>query len=205
MRRLAAFLAVVATVAAVAAPARADGDPASDYLLGQQVFFPFDAKFPPKEQAQFAALVAAANRAGYRIRVALIAGSYDMGSVTSLWRRPKTYARFLGQELWFVYKSRLLVVMPNGYGFNWTGHPTTREYAVLGKLPPPNTPASLVSSAQVAVQRLAAAAGVTVKPPAHVTTPGGRSSHDRIVIIAAVAAFLVAAGGARLALRRLRR
>jgi hypothetical protein len=205
MRRLVAFLAVVSIVAAVTAPARADGDPASDYLLGQEVFFPFDAKFPAKEQAQFAALVAAANQGGYKIRVALIAGSYDMGSVTSLWRRPKTYARFLGQELSFLYKGRLLVVMPNGYGFSWIGHTAVSEYAVLGKLPPPGTPANLLSSAQVAVQRLAASAGVSVKPPAHVTTPGARSSHDRIVIIVAVAVFVVAAASVRLALRRLRR
>ena len=41
---------------------------------------------------------------GYEIRVALIASRYDMGSVGVLYRQPKRYARFLGQELAFVYK-----------------------------------------------------------------------------------------------------
>src|SRR5205823_4449209 len=98
MRALACI--VVCCVAAVTAQsARADGDPASDYLLGSKIFLPYDAKFPPQQSAKLTALVVAANRAGFKIRVAIIWSNYDMGSVTALWHKPRTYARFLGLEL----------------------------------------------------------------------------------------------------------
>ena len=97
----------------------------------QKVFLPFDAKLPAKQQAQFTALVAAANRSGFTIRVALISSSYDLGAITSLWRQPRTYARFLAEELSYLYKGRLLIVMPNGFGFHWLKHPSTAEYALL--------------------------------------------------------------------------
>ena len=208
MRRRSLLLTVCAVlgfVGAFAATARADGDPASDYLVGTKVFFPFDAKFPAEQKAQFAGLVTAANQQGFKIRVALIAGSYDLGSITSLWMKPRTYARFLGQELAFIYKQRLLVVMPNGYGFNWAGHPSKREYAVLAKIPPPKTTANFLSSAQLAVERLAAASGIKIKPPTQIAKASQRNNNDRIVLIAVIAAALALAVAARYGLRRLRR
>ncbi|MGZ4401132.1 MAG: hypothetical protein ACXVYM_09705, partial [Gaiellaceae bacterium] len=99
-------------------------------------------------------------KAGFAIRVAVIFSSYDLGSVTSLWRKPKTYARFLGVELSFVYRQRLLVVMPNGFGFNWPKHSPKDGYAVLAKLSVQRGTTGLISSATAAVQKLAAAAGV---------------------------------------------
>jgi hypothetical protein len=115
MRRL-----VVATLLAsccLAVPsAHADGDPASDYLLTLNTFIPFDAKVPEADAEVLNKIVVDAKEKGYEIRVALIAKQFDLGAVPSLWRKPKTYARFLGQELFFVYKGRLLTVMPNGYG-----------------------------------------------------------------------------------------
>ncbi len=189
----------------MAPPARADGDPASDYLIGQQVFFPYDTKFPATQQAQFAQLVREANQAGFKIRVALIATSYDMGSVTSLYGKPRTYARFLGFELSFVYKQRLLIVMRNGFGFNWPHHPTAATYAALAKIPIGPGADGLLTAAQTAVQRLVAADGIKLAPPTHVTTPAERNSHDRLVIVAAAVAAILLAAAARVALRRRRR
>ena len=48
MRRALLVLAALAACA-LAGTARADGDPASDYLLGHQVFFPYDLKLPAGE------------------------------------------------------------------------------------------------------------------------------------------------------------
>ena len=62
MKKLAA-IAILAALLAVPA-ARADGDPASDYLLAQKVFFPYDLKVPTATQQQLAALVDEANRVG---------------------------------------------------------------------------------------------------------------------------------------------
>lgn len=203
--RLASALLALVGAATLAGSARADADPASDYLIGQQVFFPYDVKLPQRDQAELSAVVAAANRAGFKIRVAIIADSYDLGAVTALWKRPRFYARFLGQELAFVYKQRLLVVMPSGFGFYRTGHTVSREYALLRRIPIPGGAPGLLSAAQTAVQRLAAADGVHVATPTNVKGAGSQTSHDRIVIIVIAVAALLVAVGVRFALRRRRR
>jgi hypothetical protein len=199
--RVALVLAVVAAALATCTVARADGDPASDYLLTQQVFLPFDAKLPTAKQQQLVALVTAANRAGYAIRVALIWSSYDLGSITGLWRKPRIYARFLGAELGYVYKQRLLIVMPNGFGFNRPQHTASAEYALLAKITIAPGPVGLVDAADTAVRRLAAASGVKVVP-ARVASPARRNSRDRTIIIIGAVAAIAFAALLRLALRR---
>ena len=191
MKALALLLALVAA-AGVAHSARADGDPASDYLLGAKVFLPYDAKFPARQSAQLTGLIAAANQAGFKIRVAV------------MWRKPRTYAKFLGLELGFVYKQRLLIVMPNGFGFNWPKHSPAAEYALLSEIPIPPGPTGLLAAATTAVTKLAAAGGVDVKAPAHVTTPAQRNTHDREIILVAVLGALALAAVARYLIRRSR-
>ena len=203
MRTL-ALIAACLLAAVAAQSARADGDPASDYLLGQKVFLPYDAKFPPRQAAELTGLIDAANKAGFKIRVAILWSDYDMGSVTALWRKPRTYARFLGLELGFVYKQRLLIVMPNGFGFNWPKHPTAAEYALLERIAIPRGAPGLLTAASAAVTKLAAASGVTVAAPGRVTTPAQRNAHDREIIIAAALAALALAAAARYLLRRRR-
>jgi hypothetical protein len=200
MRRI-PLLALV-LFALIAATASADGDPASDYLLGTKVFIPFDLKVPKEQQAALTRTIQDANASGYTIRVAVIGSLYDMGAVTSLWRKPRPYARFLGAELQFVYKNRLLVVMPQGFGFNWPRHPTAKEYAILDtiRIPPGN--AGLVQAAQTAVQKLAAASGVTIV--GHGSSGGENTTRDRIVIILGAVGAVVIAVLLRLALRRKR-
>jgi hypothetical protein len=201
MRRL--VLVTVALFCVLGGTARADGDPASDYLLGTQVFLPFDLKLAKASQQELTSLVHDANTSGYTIRVAVIGSAYDMGSVTSLWRKPKPYARFLGTELTFVYKNRLLVVMPNGFGFNRPGHPTTKEYATLSKITIGPGAAGLLTAAEQGVQQLAAASGVTIKRTGD--SSGGHSmAHDRVKIIIAAVALLAVAIALRLVLRRKR-
>jgi hypothetical protein len=161
--RAAFVVAFAAAALACAVPAaRADGDPASDYLLTQKVFFPFDVKAPKAKQQELLALVEEASAKGYAIRVAVIGSSYDLGSITGLWRQPQTYARFLGAELTFVYKNRLLVVMPNGFGFNRPGQSGAAERAVLAKLKVEPGATGLVDSSLTAVKALAKASGVTL-------------------------------------------
>ena len=201
MRAVAALVLVAAALACAAAPsARADGDPASDYLITQKVFFPYDLKVPPAKQQQLVALVDEANRAGFTLRVALISSSYDLGSITSLWQKPQTYARFLGAELKYVYKNRLLVVMPNGFGFNRPGRSAAPEYAVLAKIPVKPGPTGLVDSSLAAVQALAKASGVTLSGTTS-ARPSSRN-HDRLIIVIAALAALAVAVVLRLVLRR---
>ena len=58
---------------------------------------------------------------GVPLRMAVIASSTDLGSVTALWREPEAYARFLDQELALVYRGPVIVVMPNGLAWPATG------------------------------------------------------------------------------------
>ena len=88
-----AILAILALAGGwPAAPARADGDPASDVLAAQPLFLPQDAAVSSTQAAQLEQLLRNSSRAGYQIRVALIASATDLGSVTELWRQPQTYA-----------------------------------------------------------------------------------------------------------------
>jgi hypothetical protein len=129
------LLALALLVTACAAPAaRADGDPASDYLYTRETFVPYDLRIDAQAKRDLVAGVAAANRNGFSIRVALIGDAFDLGAIPSLWRKPQQYAKFLGAELAFIYKQRLLIVMPNGFGFYWKGHAVTAEYAVLRRI-----------------------------------------------------------------------
>jgi hypothetical protein len=199
--RWAALAAVLCLLAAPAA--HADGDPASDYLLSVSAFVPPDANVPSADAAQLRAVLAAAKARGYEIRVALIATTYDMGTVATLFEQPKQYARFLGQELFFVYKGRLLVVMPNGYAVSRGGKLVPSAQQLVGTLPAPgNSGHALATGATAAVRKLAAAAGVTVPAPKVAPAKSGSGYWLLIGIVALV--VLVAAAGATVVARRRR-
>ena len=166
----------VALVAVWGGVARADTDPASTYLVANQVFLNSQSTGMSPAQRQLVAAAAAANRAGFAIRVAVISSSYDLGSVPELWDKPRTYARFLGVELSRADgPQRLLVVMPNGFGFNWPGHPTAPTYRLLATVPlDGRAGAGLAAAAEVAIRRLARASGVAL--PSSQPAAGGGSA-----------------------------
>jgi hypothetical protein len=168
------------------------------------VFLPYDAKIPKPAQQKLLSVVQSANKQGFKIRVALIWSDYDLGSVTALWRRPKTYARFLGVELSYYFKGRLLIVMPNGLGYNWVKHEAAPGYKLLAPIRVGAGPRGLAVAATAAVRKLASAAGVTLstseQTPA--VTPSQRNDHDRVVIVVAVLVALLLGGAARLVIRR---
>ena len=198
----------VALVVVSGGVARADGDPASDYLVANQVFLSSQLTGMSPAQRQLVAVVAAANRAGFAIRVAVIPSAYDLGSVTELWDQPRTYARFLGVELSFAYRrQRLLVVMPNGFGFNWPGHATAPTYGLLTTVPLDSSPgAGLAGAAEVAVRRLARASGVALPPSQPAASRGsGRGNAGTLTIIGAVAGGIAALFAFAVVITRARR
>jgi hypothetical protein len=141
------------------APALADGDPASDVLIAENVFYPFSPPVANTTQDALNAETAAANRAHFPIKVALIASPTDLGAIPSMFAKPQQYADFLDQEIsFFGGKQPLLVVMPNGYGVQGLSAPVI---AAAAKLSPPTGRASddLAQAAIAAVPKLAAAAG----------------------------------------------
>ena len=170
VRLLPVLLAAVAMAATAATAARADGDPASDVLYFQDVFLPY-AKPSAEAAKALTTTVAAANKAGFRIKVAVIASEQDLGSVPSLFNRPDIYVRFLGAELKTFYTQRLLVVMPAGFGIYNNGKPIDAEKATLAGITIA-TPDSdgLTNAATAAVQKLRQTLGGTARrdstPPA---------------------------------------
>jgi hypothetical protein len=179
MRR--ALLAAAVLALLTAAGARANGDPASDVLITQQVFLPAEAPIPASDAEELQETVADANQRGFRIRVALIAFTGDLGSAVSLWKHPQSYAQFLGSELAFVYTNRLLIAMPSGFGFDRGTKPVAKERRVLARVRVGKTPAELARSTIAAVRALAAADGIAL--PKYST--GSNEWRDRLIIVAA--------------------
>ena len=88
MTRRLALVAVSAAMLVAAPLARADGDPASDWLLSQPSFVPQDDGVPSAYSDQLNAVLSDAKARGYEIRVAIIGTRYDMGSVYIDWLKP---------------------------------------------------------------------------------------------------------------------
>jgi hypothetical protein len=197
-------LALLASFAALAAPhpAAADGDPASDVLLTRPVFVPYGAPVSAPLTQQLETTIARARRAGYAIRVAVIASPYDLGAVSSLYGKPQEYAKFLSSELTFLYHGRLLIVMPQGFGYYDSGGRHGPELRLLQGVKPGRGSDRLVAAATQAVARLARATGhsVTVPPVA-----SERHGHGRVLLLAGglvAAAILAFALGLVVWLRR---
>jgi hypothetical protein len=188
-RRIAAVAGVL--LLAVPAVARANGDPASDYLLVQSSFLPFNAKVDPQAGKELSDTIQAADQKGFKIKVAVISSRYDLGTAFSLYNKAQKYAQFLGLELSFQYRDRLLVVMPNGYGYSIGGKPDKNGIAVVQKLPPPGRdPTKQVEGATAAIRKLAAAFG---KPlPASGSGGGSSKTRDRITLAAGLVALAAA-------------
>jgi hypothetical protein len=195
-RLAAAIVAVLAALALVPVGALADGDPASDVLLGENVFYPYSPPVSGALQQSLNQATAAAKKAGFPIKVALIASPVDLGVIPDLFGKPQKYADFLVQEISFETKQQLLVVMPAGFGSAGLAGAATAEVA---KLTPPagKTSDDLARAALPAVSKLAAAAG---HPISGGSSGGGGAGSTVLLIALAVAALAVAA--VLLALRR---
>jgi hypothetical protein len=185
---LARWLLLAAATAALApSPALADGDPASDVLLGENVFYPYSPVVSPSLQKALNAETAAAGRAHFPLKVALIASPSDLGAIPTLYGKPQQYAAFLDQEISFVdMKQLVLVVMPDGYGVHSLGPAATRAAAALPK-PVGGQRDRLAQAALAAVPRLAAAAGHPIARVSPVSPSSGPSAVLAVVLLAVVA------------------
>ncbi len=212
---VALILALGAALAATAPIASADGDPGSDVLVYQPLFLAADAGISVHEQVKLGDLLHAAGGRGFPIRVAIIATRTDLGAVTGLWREPRAYAHFLGLELSLTYKGRLLVVMPNGFGFNWPGHSSAAAYRTLRSVAIQPGGRGLAAATQTGVGSLAATDGIKLRsasaasspakphparPASQAAGPHGTSGQD-ILILAILAALCALALAVALAPR----
>jgi hypothetical protein len=201
---LALALAVAGTTAGTA---RADGDPASDVLLSDNVFLSYQSPYGSAEGRALEAMAKEAKKQGFPMRVAVITQIADMGAIGGLYGMAQRYADFLAREITFVYRGTLVVAMngkPGGFGVHGPGAtPAARRALARMKLPSSSvTAAELARLAADAMQRVAAASGHHLAIPA---APKKKTS-TRLLDLFLIAALALAAlgGGATLLARWLR-
>ena len=192
LRRLAPLVGILAL--AVVPAARADADPASDILYTQRIYLPFfGGKVSPEHAQTLKGVVDDAWTKGYQIKVALIPDEQDLGGVYQLFGQPQKYAEFLGRELIFLFKGRLLVVMPQGFGVYHYQQSVTDEQAAVKGIPIGPERDGLADAASLAVAKLAG----LPKPDIAASTSSSSDSSGtpawEIAVIAVGGALLVGA------------
>src|SRR4051794_29905479 len=193
-------IALLLALTVPAAPARADGDPASDVLLLQDVFSPYAPKVPKPVLDGLTATLKRSRQAGYPLKVAIIGSKNDLGSVPQFFGRPQPYASFLEREIAFNKPEPLLTVMPAGYGTAVAGPQAAS--AIEGLKPPSSASGDALGRAAIdATVALAKANGHPIpapKLPKAADSGGGGTSP---AIIFGVPVLLLALGGALAAIR----
>jgi thiol-disulfide isomerase/thioredoxin len=152
-------VARIAQPAAATTPRFRGGDPAGHVLVRQNMFLPADAGATSVQMRHLQDVITAAARAGYPVRVAVIASEADLGAIRAVWQRPQIYADFLGAELASVNHESVLVVMPHGFGLDQPGSTRAADTALLARVlisPKKRSPATRAADA---VASLAAASG----------------------------------------------
>ena len=178
-------LLLVAAILAIAAPgsAWAHGDPASHYLE-TDALYPSFARQPSVEvQLELLGLLQAAERRGYPVKVALVAGVEDLVEDVAMMQSPQRYAETVASMIDRELEAPVLVVTPYGLGVagnalrNGVLRPVTTPDArrLVGRLEVPADPQGddLARTAMAAVRRLSRAAGRPL--PAHVP-PAARAA-----------------------------
>jgi cytochrome oxidase Cu insertion factor (SCO1/SenC/PrrC family)/thiol-disulfide isomerase/thioredoxin len=173
-------LVALCTVPSLTGAARADGDPGSDVLLDQNLFYGPDAGVSIAQSLELGRLLNGTSAAGAPVRVAIISHAFDLGAITPLWRKPRQYAAYLGFELSGAYRGRLLVVMPNGFGLYWFGHALGPAEAALRGVRPATSgsAAALIAASRAAVARLERSAGVSAAALARATARAAQTSES---------------------------
>jgi hypothetical protein len=200
--RLAAIAAALVGALTLAAPAAlADGDPASDILLAQNVFYPYQPATSKTLMDSLNAATAAAAKAHFPLKIALIASPIDLGVIPSVFGHPQSYATFLEREISFTGPQLLLVVMKDGYGVQ--GLPAAAT-AAAAKLPLPSgaTSDDLAKAALTAVSRLAAAAGHPVAVSSSSSSSSGGGSSGKTVLLIVLILAAVGTAGTLIMIRR---
>lgn len=191
------LLTLVATIALAPVAAHGDGDPASDVLLGENVFYPYSQP-STSVQKTLNAETAAAAKAHFPIKVALIGSPVDLGVIPDLFGKPQKYADFLDQEISYQAKQPLLVVMATGYGVQGLSPAATKAVATLARPAGPKSE-DLAQAAVSAVRKLAAADGHPLTPA---PASGGRGSSTTLILVIVLALAAIGTAGTLVALRR---
>jgi hypothetical protein len=196
LRSCTVLVVILFTFAGMASPtAHADGDPASDVLLVQDVFLPFSSPVSRSLASILSSTVRRAHAARFPIKVALIESRIDLGADPELYGTPQRYASFLDIEISYNSQAKLLVVMPQGFGTSAAGPASALTGVHIDAAEKTDC---LARAAIEAVVALADRAGHPIAAPALPSTASGGS--PPWVLIAPVAIVLLV--GCGVAIRR---
>lgn len=205
LRRVVLLAAALAL--SVAPAAQADGDPASDVLATQDVYYPYSPR--PTQQLVDALdrLLADVREAGYPMKVAIIATAADLGAYPTMFNDPQRYTDLLATGLPTNPHGNLeealhvLVVMPGGFGGKNLGERVDEALAPIDIEPEEGSSDPLVRAALKAVARIASVNGHETRVPAAATAPLGEGEEasegiprTAALIVVAIVALLLGAG-----------
>jgi hypothetical protein len=209
-------LAATLVLACAAPPARADGDPASDTLLFQDVYYPYAPATSKHLSDALDALLKRARKAGYPMKVALIEAPADLGVFPQMINDPQSYANQLALELRTLRHGRdakeqlhLLVVSAAGFAGDNLG-PRVDEALAPVRINTSAQSDGLAQAAMRAVARLATVNGHPLAaPPAAGTELAPRHESTKrkgpsvlLYILPPLAVVVLAGLGGRLMSRR---
>jgi hypothetical protein len=188
VRRAAALVALLAMF--VVPSARADGDPASDILFGDNVFLSLVSPQTNTKGKELERLTAAAAKQGFVLKVAIVKAPTDLGAIPQLYGHALKYAKFLRTELtWGGFKGTLIVVMngdPGGVAATGPGAAPASVRLSRLAIPPDAGLDQLADVAIPAVHIVATANHVSLAAaPAN-----GNQNRDRLIIGAGLFAFI---------------
>ena len=196
-KSLVASLLLVSVLAGPVALALADVDPASDVLLLQNVFVPYQPKVCTQLKDQLTSLAGKTKAAGYPLKVAIVGSRQDLGGAPQFFGNPQGYAKFLGQESASTApmsertfrRRQLLVVMPKGFG-TYQVDPKAAAAAKTVSISSNADANALAKAAVLAAPKMATAAGhpVAADKPASGCTKKGTSF---LVFLAPIVVLLI--------------
>jgi hypothetical protein len=194
-------LSVVAlSLVLLAAPrAAADADPASDILLGSQVFYPYQPPVSPALQKQLGQTLSGLKANGLNLKVAIIQSPVDLGALPNIFGKPQQYADFLDKEISFNAPQPLLVVMPSGFGVSHAGPAGALTGLKIDAVQKSN---GLAQAAIQAVQRIAKANGKSTAGGSASGTSSSSSGSSSLLTFGVPVVVIVLGVCAALFLRR---
>jgi len=197
-RALRALTVLLVLGAAMPAAASANGDPASDILISDTLYVPYQ---PPSgaQVRKLRGVIDAARKAGAPIRVALIQSPQDLGAVPNLFGHPREYAELLRTEITNPvesgqegHKEALLVVMEAGYGTGNVSAEVDRKLRAI-EVPAGASSDELAAAAGYGVQELAKATGHPIAATFPKPEAGEGGGGATVVVLIVVALLVVAA------------
>jgi hypothetical protein len=176
------------------AVAAADADPASDVLLVQNAFLPYEPSTPAALAKALDQALTEIHATGLQLKVAIIGSPVDLGGIPDLFGQVSRYAAFLETEISYRGPQPLLVVMPDGVSLQAAGPASALTGLAVDTH---QQSGGLARTAVLAVERIAAARGRPIAAPSLGASGGGGATGPLLLLLllaAAVLLLLLAAG-----------